>query len=63
MCRPCGTDDLATATIDGDTHTAYTPSSAASATKRRHIALCRFGFEQRVVDDRGHFFAAGPLGH
>ena len=39
------------ATIDGDTHTAYTPELGGLRHQGRHIALRGFGFEQRVVDD------------
>ncbi len=47
-----GADDLvATETIDGDTHTANTPSSAASCDQGGDVGLGGLGFEQGVVDE------------
>ena len=50
-------------TIVGDTHTAYTPSSSASRTSSADVDLGGLRFEQRVVDERGHFLAAVVARH
>ena len=41
-------------TIDGDTHTAIHAESGRLVRQRGHVGLGRLGFEQRVVDERGH---------